>query len=72
MCAIYNGAPFPAHVQSSSPSPEVLLDKLADAEATGKFTDEIIKHLIGSVGILVGFSWEQSFDCSVGPGAPRF
>eukprot|EP00928_Gymnodinium_smaydae_P093823 TRINITY_DN7814_c3_g1_i1.p1 TRINITY_DN7814_c3_g1~~TRINITY_DN7814_c3_g1_i1.p1 ORF type:complete len:618 (+),score=103.03 TRINITY_DN7814_c3_g1_i1:146-1855(+) len=38
------------------------LDKLADSDHTTAETDESIEHIITAIGILVGFSWEQSFD----------
>ena len=41
------------------------LDWLADADWTPPRVDAVIKQLIGALGILVGFSWEQAFDASV-------
>merc|ERR1719359_550423 len=42
-----------------------VLDKIADLESTGESTDQGIFSIIGGLGILVGFSWEQSFDGGV-------
>lgn len=42
------------------------LDCLADSDATDDTVDEAIKQIIEGLGILVGFSWEQSFDQAVG------
>jgi len=42
-----------------------ILDKIGDMDATGKNTERIIKSIINAIGILVGFSWEQSFDGGV-------
>jgi len=41
------------------------LDFLYDLEMTGDAADTAIKSIINSLGILVGFSWEQSFDGAV-------
>jgi hypothetical protein len=42
-----------------------ILDKCADASWTGDSADECIKGVINAIGIVVGFSWEQSFDAAV-------
>lgn len=42
-----------------------VLDKIADSPVTGEKADDIIKEIIGAIGILVGFAWEQSFDAAV-------
>merc|ERR1719379_1263572 len=42
-----------------------LLDKIADADWTDARADASIKELIGAIGILVGFGWEQCFDQAV-------
>lgn len=42
-----------------------ILDCIADLDATGDKADEALGHIISSLGILVGFSWEQSFDGGV-------
>jgi len=39
-----------------------LLDKIADMDATGEAADKAIRTMVEALGILVGFSWEQSFD----------
>eukprot|EP00747_Dinoflagellata_sp_TGD_P210904 gnl/TRDRNA2_/TRDRNA2_84127_c0_seq3.p1 gnl/TRDRNA2_/TRDRNA2_84127_c0~~gnl/TRDRNA2_/TRDRNA2_84127_c0_seq3.p1 ORF type:complete len:476 (-),score=102.76 gnl/TRDRNA2_/TRDRNA2_84127_c0_seq3:224-1651(-) len=41
------------------------LDKIADSPITGDSADHVIESIIASLGILVGFSWEQSFDGAV-------
>merc|ERR1712232_15483 len=41
------------------------LDVLQDMDSTGHHADAIIHALIESLSILVGFSWEQSFDAGV-------
>eukprot|EP00928_Gymnodinium_smaydae_P038649 TRINITY_DN26613_c0_g4_i1.p1 TRINITY_DN26613_c0_g4~~TRINITY_DN26613_c0_g4_i1.p1 ORF type:complete len:575 (+),score=53.21 TRINITY_DN26613_c0_g4_i1:81-1805(+) len=41
------------------------LDKLQDMESTGERADRAIGIVITSLAILVGFSWEQSFDAGV-------
>jgi len=41
------------------------LDKLADMESTGEAVDAAIICIINALGMLVGFSWEQSFDGGV-------
>jgi len=38
-----------------------ILDKLADNTEDAKFNDSV-KQIITAIGILVGFSWEQTFD----------
>jgi len=47
------------------------LDKIKDAEWTGAKTDACIGQIISAIGILVGFSWEQTFDASVSALASR-
>merc|ERR1712217_539496 len=42
-----------------------LLDMITDMDATGELADKAIASIISSIGILVGFSWERSFDESV-------
>ena len=42
----------------------IVLDALADAKWTAKIIDRVIKQIITANGLLVGFSWEQSFDLS--------
>jgi len=42
-----------------------VLDKIADAEWTGDAADDAIRQIIGGIGILVGFAWEQCFDVAV-------
>lgn len=42
-----------------------VLDKLADADWTGPEIDATITDLIKGLGILIGFSWEKSFDAAV-------
>jgi len=41
------------------------LDKLEDNELLGKDANESLEVIIEGLGILVGFSWEQSFDVAV-------
>eukprot|EP00747_Dinoflagellata_sp_TGD_P149316 gnl/TRDRNA2_/TRDRNA2_177001_c2_seq8.p1 gnl/TRDRNA2_/TRDRNA2_177001_c2~~gnl/TRDRNA2_/TRDRNA2_177001_c2_seq8.p1 ORF type:complete len:633 (+),score=160.33 gnl/TRDRNA2_/TRDRNA2_177001_c2_seq8:40-1938(+) len=41
------------------------LDKIADSPITGEAADHVIFSIINALGILVGFSWEQSFDDAV-------
>jgi len=41
------------------------LEKLASLEATGPKADQAIYTVMGSLGILVGFTWEQAFERSV-------
>eukprot|EP00439_Symbiodinium_sp_Y106_P059901 s1926_g8.t2 len=43
-----------------------VLDKLADMEFTDDEVDAALRALITSLGILIGFSWERSFDAAVG------
>jgi len=43
-----------------------ILDKIADSDSTGKEADKAIEKIILALGILIGFSWEKSFDVSVG------
>merc|ERR1712106_172955 len=43
----------------------LVLDKFADMEWTGLTADLCIKCMIHAIAILVGFSWEQSFDAGV-------
>lgn len=38
------------------------LDKFADADSASKASKKASRKLIGAVGILIGFAWEQSFD----------
>mmetsp|Transcript_88813 Transcript_88813/g.237657 ORF Transcript_88813/g.237657 Transcript_88813/m.237657 type:complete len:729 (+) Transcript_88813:90-2276(+) len=42
-----------------------ILDKLADADFTDEVADEAIYQVIGAIGILIGFSWEQCFDAAL-------
>lgn len=55
-----------------------LLDILADASWTGREVDDAIKTVIFSIGLCIGFSWEQSFDkatsvlTAVAPSQPQF
>jgi hypothetical protein len=41
------------------------LDQIADLECTGDKTDKAIRGVMYALSILVGFSWEQSFDGAV-------
>lgn len=43
-----------------------LLDMLADAEWTDAEVDDSLRTFIEAFGILIGFSWEKSFDAAVG------
>eukprot|EP00928_Gymnodinium_smaydae_P046843 TRINITY_DN31225_c0_g1_i1.p1 TRINITY_DN31225_c0_g1~~TRINITY_DN31225_c0_g1_i1.p1 ORF type:complete len:591 (+),score=144.40 TRINITY_DN31225_c0_g1_i1:182-1774(+) len=40
-------------------------DLLADQTWTGKTTDKILRHMIEAYSVMLGFSWEQSFDLAV-------
>eukprot|EP00747_Dinoflagellata_sp_TGD_P149324 gnl/TRDRNA2_/TRDRNA2_177001_c3_seq17.p1 gnl/TRDRNA2_/TRDRNA2_177001_c3~~gnl/TRDRNA2_/TRDRNA2_177001_c3_seq17.p1 ORF type:complete len:315 (-),score=80.15 gnl/TRDRNA2_/TRDRNA2_177001_c3_seq17:294-1100(-) len=42
-----------------------ILDKISDSGIAGNQADTIIFSIISALGILVGFSWEQSFDGGV-------
>lgn len=42
-----------------------LLEYLASLDATGPKADQAIYTVMGSLGILVGFTWEQAFERSV-------
>lgn len=42
-----------------------LFDKLEDSGALGHSADKAILAIIDALGILIGFSWEQSFDVAV-------
>jgi len=42
-----------------------LLDKFADLPVTGSHVDAIIRAVVRALGILIGFSWEKSFDTAV-------
>lgn len=42
-----------------------MLDFVIDLESTEEDADEALGNIISSLGILVGFSWEQSFDGGV-------
>lgn len=39
-----------------------VLDKVQDLEATGDVADRCTRSIMGALAILIGFSWEQSFD----------
>eukprot|EP00425_Heterocapsa_triquetra_P039720 CAMPEP_0195074700 /NCGR_PEP_ID=MMETSP0448-20130528/17741_1 /TAXON_ID=66468 /ORGANISM="Heterocapsa triquestra, Strain CCMP 448" /LENGTH=603 /DNA_ID=CAMNT_0040106989 /DNA_START=61 /DNA_END=1869 /DNA_ORIENTATION=- len=41
------------------------LDTLADLDSTSAKVDKSIRSLVGALGILVGFSWEDCFDVAV-------
>jgi len=41
------------------------LDKLSDSEATSDETDAAIMYIISSKGLLIGFTWENSFHVAV-------
>merc|ERR1739848_183843 len=41
------------------------LDTIEDMDFTGDSADKAIKSIIGAIGILVGFSWEQAFEGGV-------
>lgn len=43
----------------------VVLDKIAAWEGTDEHLDTSLRALIGALGILIGFSWERSFDAAV-------
>jgi hypothetical protein len=40
-------------------------DKIEDSGILGEEADKVIKSIIDALGILIGFSWEQSFDVAV-------
>lgn len=42
-----------------------LLDKIADSDQTDEDTDQKIRACVQGLGILIGFSWEKSFDFAV-------
>lgn len=42
-----------------------ILDKIADMDATGENADRAIRTIITSLGLVIGFSWEQCFDMAV-------
>merc|ERR1719272_2667250 len=42
------------------------LDKVADADWTDEHADMAIRSIMSAMGLLIGFSWEQCFDASVG------
>jgi len=39
------------------------LDYLHDLPITGDLADSTIRKIIASIGVLVGFSWEEAFNC---------
>lgn len=41
------------------------LDTIEDMDFTGDAADKAIRSIIGAIGILVGFSWEQAFEGGV-------
>jgi hypothetical protein len=43
----------------------LVLDKIEDLDSTGEDADRALVSVIGAMGILVGFSWEQSFGGAV-------
>lgn len=43
-----------------------VLEKFASLDCTGPKVDQAIYTIMGSLGILVGFTWEQAFERSVG------
>jgi len=45
----------------------LILDNIADSDTTAPATDRAIRKLIGAIGVLVGFAWEQSFDAEMVP-----
>lgn len=45
----------------------LILDNIADSDTTAPATDKAIRKLIGAIGVLVGFAWEQSFDAEMVP-----
>jgi hypothetical protein len=42
-----------------------VLDCCSDSDVTDEKADKAIEEIIVSIGILVGFSWEQSFDAGI-------
>jgi hypothetical protein len=43
----------------------LVLDKIEDLDSTGENADRALVSVIGAMGILVGFSWEQTFGGAV-------